>query len=115
MGSKNESKPEEPTEMKMSDCPVCGSSGTIRGAEYGRDVVRFDCQRACHRFVIDGWFFKYDWPHVSEEDKEALAAYLKNGEKPVDLSVLISEETYKYYVGEGKEVLRLAASPQVSP
>jgi hypothetical protein len=115
MESKNESEPEEPTEMKMSDCPVCGSSGTIMGAEYDRDVIRFDCQKACHRFVLDGWFFKYNWPHVALEDKAALAAYLKNREKPVDLSIVLSKETYKYYVGEGKRLLALVTSPQGSP
>src|SRR5215208_835448 len=92
------------------DCPVCGKSDAIMGADpQERDAVKWECQRACGKFLMRGWFLTHDWPTVPHEDKEAIATYLKNRKAPRDPQLILSGENYKAYAREGKILLRRAA------
>jgi hypothetical protein len=64
---------------------------------------------------MGGWFLNNTWPNVPHEAKETIAAYLKDSRGSRGARFIISEGNYKYYVNEGKRLLKLATSPQVSP
>jgi hypothetical protein len=92
-------------------CPVCGNNDACEGEDpQGREAIKFWCRTVCDMFVMSNGFFTNEWPNVSDENKEAMSVYLRNRKKPVDLSVVITEDNYKCYVKKGKKLLRLAAS-----
>jgi hypothetical protein len=97
------------------DCPVCGNKNTaIAEDPYDLDAAaKFDCQPECGMFAMSLSFFQNDWPYITDENKKALAAYLKNREKPRDRPLIISEDNYRCFAKKGRELLKRAPSPQV--
>jgi hypothetical protein len=94
----------------MTDCPVCGRSGTMKGEDRsGHDAVQFKCQKACGVFFMDGLFHTHTWPTVSNEDREAIAVYLRITKEKRDNKIIIFADNYKVYVREGKRLKRNAA------
>jgi hypothetical protein len=85
------------------ECPVCGSQNASRFSDPGRDGIIVWCEQ-CGRVPIGGEFLKYEWSTVPEEDKRAVAAYLKATQGTRDISLELSVN-WRRWAREGRQFL----------
>ena len=84
-------------------CPLCESQYAEKGeARHISDAVKFWCQKNCGTFVMDGGFLTHIWPTIRDEDKKAIAAFMKASKDTRTSSSLIDEGNYRDYVTKGR-------------
>jgi hypothetical protein len=89
--------------MNQSLCPLCGSPGCTEGAaRFGPAAVRYGCQTHCGPFRMGAGFLKSVWPAMTNDDKSAIAAYMRATKGARSFLPLLHAGNYMKYVTTGR-------------
>jgi hypothetical protein len=95
--------------MTQGLCPLCGKLGCLTGeARSGPNAVSYECQTHCGAFRVKNTFLKYVWSIVTQEDKQAIAAYMHATRGPQRAAPLIQGDNYREYAAQGRALQRSA-------